>query len=131
MNIKSFLLGILTGVIGTIAILFVIGIVINHNAANEEDPIRYLDHPTSYENKTTASFQVFQVLDGAALANEKNYEIKTFDAYHGNVVLLLGDNYYDDQKVTLHNPQHIGNYSYQNRDNFTKTVPVIEEGKKK
>ena len=90
MNKKSFFLGFVTGVVLTFVILFVIGLV-NQNSEGAV-PIKYLDQPVSYENKTETSFKVFQVLGSAALASEISN--KEYKWYNGNIVVILGENFY-------------------------------------
>lgn len=122
MNKKSFFLGLVTGVILTFAALFIIGLVNQNSEAN--DPVQYLEKPVSYENKKETSFKVFQVLGNAALAIEiSNKEYKWF---HGNTVVILGENYYSDQVVNVKNPQRVGTYSYTNKGGMPMTVPVID-----
>ena len=122
MNKKSFFLGVITGIVLTFVGLFVIGLV-NQNS-EDNDPIQYLGKPVSYENKKETSFKVFQVLGNAALASEiSNKEYKWF---HGNTVVILGENYYSDQVVNVKNPQRVGTYSYTNKGGMPMTVPVIE-----
>ena len=122
MNKKSFFLGILTGAILTFAVLFVIALVNRNSEA--ADLIQYLEQPVSYENKSVTSFKVFQVLGNAALANEISN--KEYKWYHGNTVMILGENFYSDQVVTIKNPQRVGTYSYMNNGGMPMTVPVIE-----
>ena len=108
MNKKSFFLGVLTGIVLAFVGLFAIGLV-NQNSS---DPIQYLEQPVSYENKTETSFQVFQVLGNAALAREASDVIGGDVMYLGNTVVILGENFYNDQVVTINNPQRLGTYSY-------------------
>ena len=122
MNKKSFFLGLVTGVILTFCVLFVIALV-NRNS-EETDQIQYLEQPVSYENKKVTSFKVFQVLGNAALANEISN--KEYKWYHGNTVMILGEDFYSDQVVTIKNPQRVGTYSYTNNGGMPMTVPVIE-----
>lgn len=124
MNVKSFLFGVVTGIVLTFATIFVIGMS-NQNSV-EDDPIQYLEKPLSYENKTSASFKVIQVLGNAALANEASDRIGREVSYYGNTVLILGDNFYSDQKITIKNPQRVGTYSYTAQSGMPKTVPVLE-----
>lgn len=124
MNKKSFFIGVLTGIVLTFLGLFVIGVV-NQNKENE-DPIQYLEHPVSYEHKQKTSFQVFQVLGNAALAREASDKIGNDVMFLGNTVVILGENFYTDQIVTIVNPQNIGTYSYTNKGGMPMTVPVIE-----
>ena len=122
MNKKSFFLGILTGIILTLAILFVIGLVKKNSA--DDDSVQLLEKPVSYENKKETSFKVFQVLGDAALASEISN--KEYKWYHGNTVVILGENYYSDQVVKMKNPQRVGTYSYTNKGGIPMTVPVLE-----
>jgi len=118
---KSFLLGVVTGVVLTIATLFVIGLV--YQETEDYDPVEYLEKPVSYEDKAETSFKVFQVLGHSALASEiSNKESKWYD---GNTVMILGEDFYSDQVVTVKNPQRVGTYSYTNNGGMPKTVPVI------
>ena len=63
MNKKSFFLGVVTGVVLTFAVLFVIGLV-NQNSRDNAH-VQYLEKPVSYENKSETSFKVIQVIDNA------------------------------------------------------------------
>ena len=122
MNKKSFFLGVVTGIVLTFIGLFVIGLV-NQNSS---DPIQYLEQPVSYENKTKTSFKVFQVLGDAALAREVSDRIGGDVMYLGNTVVILGENFYSDQVITINNPQRVGTYSYTNNGGIPMTVPVID-----
>jgi len=46
--------------------------------------------------------------------------------YNGNTVMILGEDYYNDQIVTVKNPQRVGSYSYTTNGGMPMTVPVIE-----
>lgn len=131
MNWKSFIFGFLTGAVVTVIALGFIGMALNKSTdepvATEPVGIEYLQSPTSYENKTEATFKVFQVVDGAALATEKSED--DFDMYLGTTVMLLGENFYSDQIVNVKNPQRVGTYSYTNNAGMPKTVPVIDASK--
>ena len=122
MNKKSFFLGVITGIVLTFVGLFVIGLV-NQNS-EDNDSIQYLEKPVSYENKKETSFKVFQVFGNAALASEISN--KEYKWYNGNTVVLLGENFYSDQVVTVKNPQRVGTYSYTNKGGMPMTVPVID-----
>ena len=122
MNKKSFFLGVITGIVLTFVSLLVIGLVTQNSEDN--DPVQYLEKPVSYENKKETSFKVFQVLDNAALAIE--ISDKALMWYDGNTVVLLGEDFYSDQVVTVKNPQRVGTYSYTNRGGMPMTVPVIK-----
>lgn len=69
---------------------------------------------------------MFQVLGNAALATEESDRIGGDVMYLGNTVMILGDNFYSDQVVTIKNPQRVGTYSYTNNGGMPMTVPVIE-----
>ncbi len=124
MNKKSFFLGLVTGIILTFCVLFVIALV-NRNSG-ETDQIQYLEHPVSYENKKVTSFKVFQVLGNSALATEESDRIGGDVMYMGNTVVILGDNYYSQQIVTIKDPQRVGTLSYTNNAGMPMTVPVID-----
>ena len=117
-------MGVVTGIVLTFAVLFVIGLV-NQNSA-DNDPVQYLEKPVSYENKKETSFKVLQVLGNAALATEASDEIGGDVMYYGNTVVILGENYYSDQIVKVKNPQRVGTYSYTNKGGMPMTVPVID-----
>ena len=121
-NNESFFLGVVTGIVLTFVVLFVIGSV--HQNSADNDPIQYLEKPVSYEDKTETSFKVFQVLGSAALASEISN--KEYKWYNGNTVVILGENFYSDQVVTVKNPQRVGTYSYTNKGGIPMTVPVID-----
>jgi len=122
MNKKSFFLGVVTGIVLTFATLFIIGLV--NQKSEDNDPIQYLEKPLNYENKKETSFKVFQVLGSAALASEISN--KEYKWYNGNTVVILGENYYSDQVVTVKNPMRVGTYSYTNKGGMPMTVPVID-----
>ena len=124
MNKKSFFLGVLTGIVLTFAVLFVIALVNRNSVAT--DPIQYLEQPVSYEDKAKTSFKVFQVLGNAALATEESDRIGGDVMYLGNTVMILGENFYSDQVVTIKNPKRVGTYSYTNNGGMPMTVPVID-----
>lgn len=123
MSKKSFFLGVVTGVVLTFVVLIVIGLVIQKSDANF--PAQYLEKPVSYENKEETSFRVFQVLGNAALATEISAD-GVIQLFTGNTVVLLGKDYYNNQVITVKNPQRIGTYSYTSKDDTQMTVPVIE-----
>ena len=122
MNKKSFFLGVLTGIVLTFVGLFVIGLVYQKS---EDGTIQYLENPVSYENKKETSFKVFQVLENKALANEVSDTFYNSVIYLGNTVLLLGDNYYNDQVVNVKNPQRVGTFKYITNEKEIMTVPII------
>lgn len=128
MNKKSFFLGLISGIVLSFIVLVIIGLV---NMAKQNstynDPIQYLETPVSYENKTETSFKVFQVIgENAALATERS----DYDMFLGNTVMILGEDYYSDQIITVKNPLRVGTYSYTNKGGMPMTVPVIDAGTK-
>lgn len=123
MNKKSFFLGVVTGIVLTFVVFYIIGSISQNSG--EINSVEYLEKPVSYENKTEASFKVFQVLGKAALASEASDNIGGDVIYYGNTVLILGEDFYSDQVVTIKNPQRVGTHSYTNNGGMPMTVPVI------
>ena len=119
MDLKSFIIGMLSGIALTIVGVFFLAFI--GLQGSKDDNIQFLEHPVSYENKKTTSFKVFQVIEkDKALANEiSNKEYKWFN---GNTVVLVGDDFYSDQEITVKNPT----YSYTNKADIPMTVPVIK-----
>lgn len=125
MNKKSFILGAVSGIVLTLVVLFVVGLVRFRHATNNN--VHRLEHPVSYENKEETCFQVFQVFDDGALANEFSEELPFVGKqFRGNVVVLLGKNFYTDQIVMVKKPQRIGTYSYTSKGEIPMTVPIID-----
>lgn len=128
MSKKSFFIGFASGIVLTLVALFVIGVIIQNYETNV--PVQRLDNPVCYENKTETSFKVFQVFSNGALAkeisDEKEISGEEMKWYLGNTVVVFGKNYYDDQILTVKNPQRVGTYSYINKDGMSMTVPVID-----
>lgn len=128
MSKKSFFIGFASGIVLTLVALFVIGVIIQNYETNV--PVQRLDNPVCYENKTETSFKVFQVFSNGALAkeisDEKEISGEEMKWYLGNTVVVLGKNYYDDQILTVKNPQRVGTYSYINKDGMSMTVSVID-----
>ena len=128
MSKKSFFIGFASGIVLTLVALFVIGVIIQNYETNV--PVQRLDNPVCYENKTETSFKAFQVFSNGALAkeisDEKEISGEEMKWYLGNTVVVLGKNYYDDQILTVKNPQRVGTYSYINKDGMSMTVPVID-----
>ena len=122
MSKKSFFIGFASGIVLTLVALFVIGVIIQNYETNV--PVQRLDEPVCYENKTETSFKVFQVFSNGALASEGSDE--EMKMYLGNTVVVLVKNYYNDQILTVKNPQRVGTYSYTNGAGLHTTVPVID-----
>ena len=123
MDKKSFFLGVLTCIVLTFVGLFVIGLV--NQISEDNDPVQYLENPVSYENKKETSFKVIQVLGNKALATEASNKGGRDELYLGNTVLLLGDNYYNDQVVNVKNPQRVGTFKYITNEKERMTIPII------
>ena len=98
----------------------------DNSSIQDNDPTIHIEKGKSYENKKETSFKVLQVLGNAALATEASDKIGSDVMYHGNTVLVLGENFYSDQIVTVKNPQRVGTYSYTTNGGIPKTVPVID-----
>ena len=124
MNKKSFFLGLLAGIVLTVAGFFVTAWF--SQSLEDFHPVEYLEQPESYEGKKKAYFKVFQVFKDAALASEASDRIGGEVLYTGNTVMILGENYYSDQVVTVKNPQRVGTYEYTTRGDRPMSVPVID-----
>ena len=119
-----FFLGIVTGCVLTIAVLFVIGIT-NSNA-NESD-ITIAEQQTVFT--TATKFEVFQVLgDGALAIARRRYSTSFFT---GPVVYIVTDGqnlFYDDQVIEVpkgKKAMQIGTFRYETKLG-EKVVPVIK-----
>lgn len=115
--------GVLTGVIFTFVILFVLA----KGKSNED--FKLFEKPGEIVNVT--SFKVFQVLDDdVALVNGATNE--EYDIYMGAVYLLINDEgkyYTDDEIIKVPNGKvvrKVGVYHYQTKSELDKTVSVIE-----
>ncbi len=113
-----YLLGIVSGIILTIAIAFYINLSNNRGIIGLEmfdDPGDYMDY---------SQFEIFQVVtDGCALARA--------NGSFGQVVFIIPgetQNFYDSQKIVLNDKQaalRVGTYKYSSQMG-DKTVPAIE-----
>lgn len=119
-NVLIFIAGIVVGVILTIVVA---SMYTQGQGVKENENLVYFETPKSYENKKTAKFEVFQVFNDAALANESS----EYNMYLGTTVLLLGNEFYTNQVVEIKNPQIIGTYSYVTKNERPLKVPVIAE----
>ena len=123
MDLKSFIIGMLSGIALTIGGVFFLAFIGLQGC--KDDDIQFLEHPVSYENKKTTSFKVFQVIEkNKALANE--ISDKEYKWFNGKTVVLVGDDFYSDQVITVKQPQRVGTYSYTNKGGMPMTVPVIK-----
>lgn len=118
MNKKSLIIGIVIAIALTGILVMIYGIKKNQ----EPDPIQYLKQPVSYEDKSVACFKVFDrpFSDAALVSEESEF------GYFGNTVLLLGEDFYNNQVITVNNPQRVGTFTYDTRGGLTMTVPVVK-----
>lgn len=91
--------------------------------ARVQNKINYLQVAQRYEGKRSTSFEVFQALDGGALATEISDKILRI--YDGKTVLILGDNFYEGQIIKIKKPMQLGIYKYETKKGDIKTVPVV------
>ena len=124
-KVYFFVGALIGGVIGIIAF----ELISTQNSKDSDtvqdyDPIVYLEKAESYEGKGETSFKVFQVLTDAALMKEVSD--KENERYFGKIVLIYGKYFYNDQVVTVKNPQIVGTYSYISKGDENITVPIIE-----
>jgi hypothetical protein len=130
-KIWVYLLGLLSGIVITIVVLLVFGLIIR---AKNDPGITMLNGMSFFETPgeviKETSFKVFQALDdGAALAEGKGDGHSS--VYLGLNVLLYNEEktpYYDEQIVTL--PQgkcfrQVGIYRYHAKSGIDKTVPIV------
>lgn len=130
-KIWVYMLGLLSGIVITIVVLLVFGLIIR---AKNDPGITMLNGMSFFETPgeviKETSFKVFQALDdGAALAEGKGDGHSS--VYLGLNVLLYNEEktpYYDEQIVTL--PQgkcfrQIGIYRYHAKSGIDKTVPIV------
>ena len=130
-KIWVYLLGMLSGIVATIIVLLVFGLIIR---AKNDPGITMLNGMSFFETPgeviKETNFKVFQALDdGAALAEGKGDGYSS--VYLGLHVLLYNEEktpYYDEQIVTL--PQgkcfrQVGIYRYHAKSGIDKTVPIV------
>ena len=130
-KIWVYLLGLLSGIVITIVVLWVFGLIIR---AKNDPGITMLNGMSFFETPgeviKETSFKVFQALDdGAALVEGKGDGHSS--VYLGLPVLLYNEEktpYYDEQIVTL--PQgkcfrQVGIYRYHAKSGIDKTVPIV------
>lgn len=126
-----YLLGILTGIVLTFAVAFIVNLNASHKGSIDEpennDGITYFKEPG--EIIDVKSVEVFQVLaEDAALVNCENER----GFYHGPVCLIVnneGKYYYDDQIIKISKGEvfkQVGIYQYPTRNGDVKTVPIIK-----
>ena len=114
MEIGTFFLG---AIFGMVIILFIDWL----DNRKSKDNVRYFDESVSYENKKETSFEVYDVLDNAAIATEISLNYGKQKNYNGKFVLIRGEDFYDGQIINVRNPRRVGAYRY-----MSNTVPIIE-----
>ena len=129
-KIWIYLLGMLSGIIVTIIVLFVLGTIIrakNDPGITMSNGMSFFETPGEVINET--SFKVFQALDdGTALAEGKG---DGHSVYLGLTALIYnkeGSPYYDEQIITLPKGKcfrQVGIYRYPAKSGIDKTVPII------
>lgn len=130
MNKKLFWLGIVLGTVLGIVLTFVVLLVLSSMIETEEPidntPIvQYYEQPMSYENKEKSYFRVHEVLcDTAAYVKEGSADEMKNDSefFSGKSVILLGKNFYNDQIITVKNPQRVGTFKYP----LGSVLPIID-----
>lgn len=140
-----FFAGLVVGAVLTFGILWLVG------KKKQNDGMKMFEAPVNYEQKVMSEFKVFQVLGNAALAKEVDYETEEslarkreretegIESDHvrvlnmasgvmdGKVVLLLGEGFYNDQRIKIDHPKQYGTYSYPNNMGMINTVPIVGE----
>ncbi len=129
-KIWVYFLGMLSGIVITIIVLFVLGAIIkakNDPGITMSNGMSFFETPGEIIDET--SFKVFQALDdGTALAEGKG---DGHSVYLGLHVLLYneeGTPYYDEQIITLPKGKcfrQVGIYRYPAKSGIDKTVPII------
>lgn len=122
-SILSFIAGLVVGA----SLIIAIGYITSNQTAEPDNGI------TLFENEgerigSESRYEVFQVVDGGALAIEISDEIWMPTEL---AVLFLdesGNGFYDNQVITVSKDQclrQLGLYRYITMDNIPKTVPVV------
>ena len=126
-----YLLGVLTGIVLTLAFVFFVGSTRANNTETLEEQVEndnnitWFDEPGDIVDEK--SYKVLQVISqDAALVNAQSYS----DLYTGTVYLITNDEgkyYYDDQIIKAPTGKvirQIGIYRYETRTGYI-TVPII------
>ena len=124
-KIWVYILGVLTGIVITITVLFIIGI---SNRQHTPDGLEFFEEVGDVMD--CSSYQVFQALeDGYALAWE--FDNGYLPNIAGPVVLLYNEDgtpYYDQQIVTASSKEcfyQVVIYRYPTKNGIKRTVPII------
>ena len=132
-----FLLGFIAGIAFTFICVLIIA---KSNADSKPDGMTFFEQPT--QCFTGENYVVIQTIEGKyALAYEEVYhdEYLLFSSEKikvrrktGVVVLITNDNgeyYYDEQEIPVPKGlcmRQVGVYNYLNKDNISKTVPIVK-----
>lgn len=114
-----YVLGIITGIVLTIALAFCVYLSKNMGIIGLE----MFDEPG--ENLGYTQFEVFQVIDSG-------YALAEADGNFGATVFIIPNDkqeFYDHQIITLRNDQcaqRVGTYKYSTQGGLDKTVPAIK-----
>lgn len=118
-----FALGMGAGFILAIVLLVIISVIYANNTTNG---ITYSEQQTEFT--VSDAFEVFQVVNGGALAHCQE---KGGSFFTGPIVFIVSDGqnlFYDDQIIKVYDnniPIQIGTYSYETNSGMNRTVPVI------
>lgn len=113
-----YVLGIITGIILTIAFAF----LVSPSDNSKTSELELFDEPGDYMEYS--QFEVFQVVESGCALSYPNYSLST-------VVLIIPNEkqqFYDGKKIALKNGQralHVGTYKYHTSMDVWKTVPAI------
>lgn len=134
-----FLLGFIAGIAFTFICVLIIA---KSNADSKPDGMTFFEQPT--QCFTGENYVVFQTIEGKyALAYEEgyyndysyiNHKLHKFKRSRrtGVIVLIANDNgeyYYDKQEIPVPKGlcmRQVGVYNYLNKDNISKTVPIVK-----
>lgn len=120
-----FIFGVLTGILGTILVLALVGKGLE---TSQQNNFNVAEQKTTFT--VADSFEVFQVLEDGALANCEE-KVGPSTLFTGPIVFLVADGqnqFFDNQIITTPNGKsaiQVGTYKYITRSGADKTVPVI------
>ena len=120
----KFILTFVGGFIVGVVFIFIVGTVMSHSNSNNDDAV-FFEKPGKVI--PIREFRVIQVYDdGSALSMADDSE------HYGTVVVFPAENgssHYDDEKIVIPNGKcvrQVGTYKYMTRQEFEKTVPIVE-----
>lgn len=137
-KIVYFLLGLLSGVVLTLVVLYIIGRTASSSEFDEPNVAQVQNPygPTFFEQPGETfdfrSVKVFQVLEaGVALGMAEEKGKYTNTSYYTGITVLLYDkqtHFYDEQIVKLSDNKvfkQVGIYRYPNTEENILTVPIV------